>query len=93
MTTPMSSSHSLRGLFAVITGATALGFAAIFVKWGLLGGATPLTVGLYRMLLALPGIYLLARRAGAIRWSEHAAWALVAGVAFSLDSSSFGTTR
>jgi drug/metabolite transporter (DMT)-like permease len=85
MTTSIAPSQSLRGLFAVIAGASALGFAAIFVKWGLLGGATPLTVGLYRMLVALPGIYLLARRAGPIRWNEHAAWALAAGVAFSLD--------
>ena len=38
---------------AVLIGATALGFSAIFVKWAEAGGATPITVGFYRMLFAL----------------------------------------
>lgn len=62
-----------------------LGFAAVFVKWGLLGGATPLTVGLYRMAIALPGIYWLARNEARIRVDGAALWAMAAGVAFAAD--------
>ena len=52
---------------AVLIGATALGFSAIFVKWAEAGGATPITVGFYRMLFALPGAFaarLAQRRPG-----------------------------
>lgn len=73
------------GLVAVGSGASLLGFAAVFVKWGLLGGATPLTVGLYRMAIALPGIYWLARSEARIRLDWAAAWAMAAGVAFAAD--------
>jgi drug/metabolite transporter (DMT)-like permease len=47
---------------AVVVGASILGLSAIFVKWAVAGGATPLTVGAYRLLFALPGAYWLARR-------------------------------
>ena len=53
-----------KGLSAILVGATLLGFSAIFVKWAVAGGASALTVGFYRMLVALPGAWLLARRAG-----------------------------
>jgi drug/metabolite transporter (DMT)-like permease len=62
-----------------------LGFAAVFVKWGLLGGATPLTVGLYRILFALPAIYWLVRRDGRLRFERGMAWGTFAGVAFAAD--------
>lgn len=69
----------------VISGASLLGFAAVFVKWGLAGGATPLTVGLYRMLFALPAIIWLVRRDGRLHLGRGAAWGLLAGVAFAVD--------
>jgi drug/metabolite transporter (DMT)-like permease len=77
-----------RGLLAVVTGAAILGWSAIFVRWAIAGGATVLTVGLYRMLVALPGAFLLARRdaeLAAARPGRGRAWALAAGVAFFLD--------
>ena len=61
-----------------------LGFAGVFVKFGLLGGATPVTIGLYRMLFALPGILWLAARRG-IQWGPGVIWAAIAGVAFAGD--------
>jgi drug/metabolite transporter (DMT)-like permease len=70
---------------AILAGATLLGFSAIFVKWAVAGGATALTVGFYRMLVALPGAWFLARRAGTPTNPRGRAWALVAGVAFFLD--------
>jgi drug/metabolite transporter (DMT)-like permease len=73
------------GLWAVLGGAGLLGFAAVFVRWGLMGGASPLTIGLYRMLLALPFIFWMARRDERIRFDRGAAWALLAGVAFAGD--------
>jgi drug/metabolite transporter (DMT)-like permease len=67
-------------------GASLLSFSAIFVKWGLNGGAAPLVVGIYRMLFALPGIVILVRgeRRG-FGERKAAAWALLAGVAFAGD--------
>jgi DME family drug/metabolite transporter len=62
-----------------------LGFSAIFVKWALAGGASVLTVGFYRMVFALPGAFLLARRAGGLGAARGRWWALAAGVAFFLD--------
>src|SRR5512145_877793 len=85
MPTSERDPKAMQGLLTVIAGASLLGFAAVFVKWGLLGGATPLTVGLYRMLFALPGIYWLARRGGRLFWSAGTRWALFAGVAFAAD--------
>jgi drug/metabolite transporter (DMT)-like permease len=74
-----------RGLAALLVGASLLGFSAIFVKWAVAGGASVLTVGFYRMLFALPGAWLLARRAGGLGAGAGRAWALAAGVAFFLD--------
>lgn len=74
-----------RATAAILLGATLLGFSAIFVKWAVAGGATALTVGFYRMLVAVPGAWLLARRAGHLGAPRGRAWALAAGVAFSLD--------
>ncbi len=70
---------------AVLVGATALGFSAIFVKWAEAGGATAMTVGFYRMLFALPGAIWLAWRSGG--WGAPAGrrWGLVAGLAFFFD--------
>jgi drug/metabolite transporter (DMT)-like permease len=83
-----TTSSSRRGLLWVILGASLLGFSAIFVKWGMNGGASPLVVGLYRMLFALPGILLLVQRDGAGFGDRRAtAWALLAGAAFAGDLS------
>jgi drug/metabolite transporter (DMT)-like permease len=78
-------SQSSRGLLSVAIGASLLGFAAVFVKWGLVGGASPLTIGLYRMLMALPGIFWLLRRGDGLGWGKGAVWGLVAGGAFAAD--------
>jgi drug/metabolite transporter (DMT)-like permease len=74
-----------KGLSAILFGATLLGFSAIFVKWAVAGGASALTVGFYRMLVALPGAWLLARRAGHLGGARGRAWALGAGLAFFAD--------
>ncbi|HVU53075.1 MAG TPA: DMT family transporter [Polyangia bacterium] len=74
-----------RATAAILVGATLLGFSAIFVKWAVVGGATALTVGFYRMAVALPGAWLLARRAGSLGGARGRAWALAAGAAFFLD--------
>ena len=74
-----------RATAAILVGATLLGFSAIFVKWAVTGGATALTVGFYRMAVALPGAWLLARRAGSLGGARGRAWALAAGAAFFLD--------
>lgn len=70
---------------AVIVGSTLLGFGAIFVKWATNFGATPLTVGTYRMLFALPGAYWLARRTGNLGSGQGRVWAILAGFAFFAD--------
>src|SRR5256885_11134372 len=74
-----------RGTGALLLGATLLGFSAIFVKWSVAGGASVLTVGLYRMLIALPGAWLLARKDGHLGARAGRLWAAGAGVAFFLD--------
>jgi drug/metabolite transporter (DMT)-like permease len=74
-----------RGLTAVLAGASLLGFSAIFVRWAMAGGASSLTVGLYRMLFALPGALVLTARSGGVGGGRGRRWALGAGVAFSLD--------
>ncbi len=73
------------GLAAILLGASLLGFAALFVKWALLGGVGVLLIGFYRMAFALPGAYLLARREGDPGSGPGRAWALGAGLAFFLD--------
>jgi len=74
-----------KGLLALLLGAALLGFAAIFVKWAV--GVSPLAVGFYRMLFALPCVLLLALREGPPRAAEAKAmaWAAFGGLCFSLD--------
>jgi drug/metabolite transporter (DMT)-like permease len=74
-----------RGLTAVLAGASVVGFSAIFVKWAIAGGASALTVGLFRMLFALPIAWGLARRSGGLGMGIGRRWALAAGAAFFLD--------
>ncbi len=81
----MTSPSSSRGLWAVLGGASLLGLAAIFVKWAVAGGASDFTVGFYRMLFALPGIFLLARREGSFGAGIGRGWAVAAGITFFLD--------
>jgi len=81
----MPAHSSSRGLWAVLIGASLLGFAAIFVKWAVAGGASDFTVGFYRMAFALPGIWLLARRSGSLGEGPGRLWAIVAGATFFLD--------
>jgi drug/metabolite transporter (DMT)-like permease len=81
----MSERHA-KGLGAVLLGATILGLAALFVKWAAQGGASDFVIGFYRMLVALPGAWLLARREE--EGASHAdgrLWAMAAGGAFFLD--------
>jgi drug/metabolite transporter (DMT)-like permease len=83
-----SGSHAIPtwlGMGAVGTGATILGMSAIFVKWAMAGGASPLTVGAYRMLFALPAIGWLTLREGKLGAGAGRLWAIVAGVCFFLD--------
>ena len=74
-----------RGLLALLSGAALLGFSAIFVKWAV--GVSPLAVGFYRMLFALPLVLFLALRKGLPRAAEARgmAWAAFGGLCFSLD--------
>lgn len=84
--TPVSRSvrarEELKGFGAVLFGASVLGLSAIFVKVAAAGGATPLSVGLYRMIFALPFTVVLARRTGSLGEGGGRRWALVAGAAF-----------
>ena len=75
----------LEGFAAVLCGASVLGLSAIFVKFAAAGGATSTTIGLYRMLFALPGVYLLAHRRGGVGAGAGRTWGLIAGVALFLD--------
>ncbi len=77
------SKGETRGLGAVLLGASILGFAALFVRWAVAGGATVLTTGFFRMLFALPGTFLLAQRTGDVAGDPHGRrWALFAGALF-----------
>lgn len=74
-----------KGLPALLAGAAILGFAAIFVRWAV--GVSPLAVGFYRMLIALPLVALLALREGAPgrgAW-KGLAWAALGGLCFTAD--------
>jgi drug/metabolite transporter (DMT)-like permease len=76
----------MEGFAAVVFGASVLGLSAIFVKLAAAGGATPTTVGFYRMLFALPGVYLLARRRGGVGAELTGwLWGMGAGGALFLD--------
>jgi len=73
------------GLPALLAGAALLGFAAIFVKWAV--GVSPLAVGFYRMLFALPLVLLLALKEGLPgrgAW-KGLAWAGLGGLCFTAD--------
>jgi len=59
--------------------------SAIFVKWAVTGGASPLTVGAYRLLFALPGVYWLTKREGEIGGGSGRLWAILAGILFFCD--------
>jgi len=74
-----------KGLFVLLFGAALLGFAAIFVRWA--EGVSPLAVGFYRMLFALPLVLFLALREGFPRREEGRgiAWAALGGLCFTTD--------
>jgi drug/metabolite transporter (DMT)-like permease len=74
-----------RGLPVLLVGAALLGLAAIFVRWAT--GVSPLAVGFYRMLFALPLVLLFAFREGrpaAGAW-RSLAWAVLGGLCFTSD--------
>ena len=77
------------GLGALLLGAGLLGFAAIFVRWA--APASPLVIGFYRMLFALPGVLALVLLERGEHASEPAGigrapvWAVAAGVCFIFD--------
>jgi drug/metabolite transporter (DMT)-like permease len=73
------------GLWALLLGAGLLGFAAIFVRWS--APASPLVIGFYRMLFALPGVLLLAasERNAPPSSGRALAWAIAAGICFTGD--------
>lgn len=75
----------VRGLLALGVGALLLGFAAIFVKWA--HGVPPLTIGFYRMVIALPVLFLMARAepAGPAASKRGWLWAVAGGLCFTLD--------
>ena len=79
------SHKRMEGLWALLLGAGLLGFAAIFVRWA--APASPLVVGFYRMLFALPGVLLLAysERGGQPPTGRARSWAIAAGVCFTFD--------
>lgn len=75
-----------RGLAALIAGACLLGFAAMLVRWS--APASPLAVGFYRMVFALPLVAWMAWRGPASRGSAAGSarlWAGVAGLCFVAD--------
>ncbi|MCE1228618.1 MAG: DMT family transporter, partial [Firmicutes bacterium] len=73
------------GFAALLSGAGILGFAAIFVRWS--AGVSPVAVGFYRMLFALPTIAWLALREGRPHADERRGvfWAMLGGLCFSAD--------
>jgi drug/metabolite transporter (DMT)-like permease len=74
-----------RGLPALLAGAALLGFAAIFVRTAV--GVSPLAVGFYRMLFALPLVVLLALREGTPGpgTGKGLTWAALGGLCFTAD--------
>jgi len=75
----------VEGLGALLLGAGLLGFAAVFVRWS--APASPLVVGFYRMLFAVPGVLVLvlADRGAPPPARGAAGWALAAGACFVFD--------
>jgi drug/metabolite transporter (DMT)-like permease len=72
-----------RGLAALILGASLLGFAAMLVRWA--APASPLVVGFYRMVFALPLVAWLAQGSARPATGPARSWAVIAGVCFVLD--------
>lgn len=74
-----------RELAALLAGAGLLGISAILVKWAV--GVSPLAVGFYRMLFALPLVLLLAFREGLPRAEARKGfgWAALGGLCFTAD--------
>lgn len=70
---------------ALIAGAALLGFAAIFVRWA--EGASPLVVGFYRMLFALPLVAVLTLSGARPRREDARGflWAALGGLSFTTD--------
>jgi len=79
----MKPTPDSRGLAALIFGASLLGFAAMLVRWAAPAG--PLTVGFYRMAIALPFVAWLARGTARPVSGRARLWAVAAGVCFVLD--------
>ncbi len=85
----MTQSNHRTGLLVTILGAALLGFAGIFVRWS--APASPVMVGFYRMLFALPGLLILAwrspKREGVTPEAERRGtlWAIAAGLCFTGD--------
>jgi len=74
-----------KGLTVLLLGASLLGFSAIFVKWAV--PASPVVIGFYRMLFALPVVCLICLgEAPATReqW-RGVPWAILGGLCFAGD--------
>lgn len=78
---------SLHGLNGVLTGGLLIGFSGIFTKWAEQGGVGNLGVGFYRMLFALPFIYLLGLKDPYPEVKTSYRWAWLAGAIFAVDLS------
>ncbi len=85
----MKQSDHSTGLTVTVLGAALLGFAGIFVKWS--APASPVMVGFYRMVFALPGLLILAWRSPKRQGITPEAtqrgtfWAIAAGLCFTGD--------
>jgi len=77
-----------RALISLLCGASLLGFSAIFVKWAV--PASPVVIGFYRMLFALPPVLLLGRRQLFVA-RPGVPWAILGGLCFAGDLSLWHT--
>jgi drug/metabolite transporter (DMT)-like permease len=77
------SQSRTRPMLALVGGAVAIGFAPIFVRWSEVG---PNATAFWRLLLAVPALWLLARQPGvpAVPGRDRGLFAL-AGLCFALD--------
>lgn len=82
-----TSQTSLQGLKGVLTGGLLIGFSGIFTKWAEQGGVGNLGVGFYRMLFALPFIYLLGLKDPHPTHRTSYGWAWLGGAIFAVDLS------
>jgi len=74
-----------KGLIVLLLGAGLLGFSAIFVKWA--SPASPVVIGFYRMLFALPLVCLVYFReapSAPDKW-RGVPWAILGGLCFAGD--------